>query len=189
MSFKQLKKSAITTSTEFFQNLLSEVELAIENLKKLNEFITLKCGGDSPSFHGVLNLLEDVKRITSKNMENRKKEEKEQTTMHSTTSGKVHGKDEGDEGDEEEQKGSLSQNNPNQGNTIEQAYSVMVEIANFLEIEQPQSPASTLVRIAVAIGKKNFQELLEINMKSGASVINTISELYRVLHQENNNQS
>ena len=68
--------------------------------------------------------------------------------------------------------------------TINQAYDAMAEIADFLEKKQPQSPASTLLRVASRIGKKSFQELLELNMQSGVSVLNTISELYRIFYKK-----
>ncbi len=52
------------------------------------------------------------------------------------------------------------------------------DIGNFLAQAQPQSPSATLIKIALALGEKSFQELLEINMKNGVSIMNTISELH-----------
>lgn len=53
-----------------------------------------------------------------------------------------------------------------------------------MERKQPQSPSSTLLRVASRIGQKSFQELLELNMRSGVSVLNTISELYSIFYKE-----
>jgi flagellin-specific chaperone FliS len=75
----------------------------------------------------------------------------------------------------------INDNKSNRGPTLEEAYRLLGEISAFLEMEQPQSPASTLIKIATSIGKKTFQELMEINMQNGSTVMSTISELYKIL--------
>ncbi|MDR1334294.1 MAG: type VI secretion system protein TssA [Holosporaceae bacterium] len=176
LSLREIRKSVLSTPLEFFQNLVDEVTKALDNLKKLDDFIVEKCGNDtSPSFRGIIDCLEDIKRTTSKNIEDKEKQiaaQKPREQPHQYQS---------EERAAEEQSSSLSAESNSQEPTLDQAYAALAEIAVFLEKQQPQSPASTLVRIAAALGKKNFQELLEVNMKSGTSVINTISELYRVL--------
>jgi hypothetical protein len=177
LSLREIRRSVLTTSLEFFQTLENEVTECIDNLKKLNNFIIEKCGHDnSPSFRGIIDCLDDIKRITSKNLEEKEKQAAAQKPPP------LPQKDETEKILKEDSAlpTTESESQP-QAPTLEQAYAAMAEIAAFLEKEQPQSPASTLIKIAAAIGKKNFQELLEINMKSGASVINTICELYRVI--------
>ncbi|MDR2781182.1 MAG: type VI secretion system protein TssA [Holosporaceae bacterium] len=175
LSMREIRKSVLSTPIEFFQNLQTEIIESINNLKRLDNFIVEKCGNDnSPSFRGIIDYLEDIRRVTSKNIEDKKKQmdsQKLREQQNIVESQQV----------DEVPPTPLTDPEPQQGPTLENAYSAMEEIAIFLEKEQPQSPASTLLRIAGAIGKKNFQELLEINMKSGTSVMNTISELYRAL--------
>jgi predicted component of type VI protein secretion system len=149
---------------------------SIGSLKKLDDFIVEKCGNDnSPSFRGVIDCLEDIKRTTAKNIEDKEKQAaqkpREQPKLQPETLENL----------ENGQESSPPEKNDPQEPTLDHAYAALAEIAAFLEKQQPQSPASTLVRIAASLGKKNFRELLEVNMKSGTSVINTISELYRVL--------
>ncbi|MDR0632353.1 MAG: type VI secretion system protein TssA [Holosporaceae bacterium] len=172
LSLKQLKKSVFATPIEFFQTLKREVELSIEGLKKLDAFIAEKCENDAPSFRALFDCLEDIKRTTDKNLADKQSQIAERSPKQPQNNQSDVSKD-SDSG--------LSEKPAPKGATIEQAYAAMLEIAAFLEKEQPQSPASTLIQIASAIGKKNFQELLEINMKSGTPVMNTISELYRIL--------
>ncbi|MDR1982983.1 MAG: type VI secretion system protein TssA [Holosporaceae bacterium] len=168
LSLKQLKKSVLATSTGFFETLAADVELSIENLKKLDSFIVEKCKDESPSFREIFSCLEDIKRITLKNIVDNRSQMSERSAVNIQDS-------------IEKDLNSKPENLQRSEVTLEQAYAAMQEIADFLEKEQPQSPVSTLIKIAAEIGRKNFQELLEINMKSGASVINTISELHRIL--------
>ncbi|MDR0555937.1 MAG: type VI secretion system protein TssA [Holosporaceae bacterium] len=175
LSLEQLKKSVMEVPLEFFQSLKTDIEQTMESLKNLDSFLTAKCSTDSPSFGKLFECLEDIINITNNNM----KETKVVKALPSPSVQITQGDDSESTVEilELEPMQSFKQNRPN----IEQAYATMAEIAIFLEKEQPQSPAATLIKIAGAIGKKNFQELMEINMKSGTSVIGTISELYRVL--------
>ncbi|MDR1551549.1 MAG: type VI secretion system protein TssA [Holosporaceae bacterium] len=171
LSLSQLKKEILSVPSVFFQNLKKEVELVTENLKQLDNFITAKCGKYSPSFRELFSHLEDIRQITTNNI----------TEIQIVNSTPTQTKDLALE------EGALDVSNMaqipivSQEFNLDKAYASMEEIAEFLEKNQPQSPAATLIKIAGAIGKKNFQELMEINMKSGASIINIISELYRVL--------
>ncbi|MDR2723605.1 MAG: type VI secretion system protein TssA [Holosporaceae bacterium] len=177
LSFKQLKKSILSTSIEFFQVLETEVELSTENLKKLNDFVDQKCSSDSPNFRGIFDCLSEIKRITSKNLQ----EKYFQMQENSTTSHVKHDDVEVIDKNLSSGKTTLPQA------TIEQAYAALDEVAIFLEKAQPQSPAAPLIKIASALGKKNFQELLEINIKSGTSIMTTISDLYRVINTPDKN--
>jgi type VI secretion system protein ImpA len=184
LSLREIRKSILSTPAEFFQNIENDVTESVNNLKKLDGYIVEKCGNDnSPSFRIIIDYLEDIKRITSKNLENKKKQMSSQKPREPLIIANVNEEDDEDKNTEittsasSSPESSSAQKKP----TLENAYAAMEEIAIFLENEQPQSPAATLVKIATIIGKKNFQQLLEINVKSGTSVINTISELYRVL--------
>ncbi|MDR2157847.1 MAG: type VI secretion system protein TssA [Holosporaceae bacterium] len=172
LSLKQLKKNILSTPIEFFKNLETEVKLSAENLKKLNEFVGEKCSNDAPSFRGIFDCLSDVERIISHNLSEKKSQ------MEKNSSDPQIKQD--DDKTTTENSASRSKEIPQSKPSLEQVYNNLNEIAVFLEKEQPQSPASTLIKIAVEIGKKSFQELLEINIKSGL-IVNTISELYRML--------
>jgi type VI secretion system protein ImpA len=188
LSLREIRKSVLATPLEFFQNLMNEITEALDNLKKLNDFIVERCGNDnSPSFRGIIECMEDIKRTTAKNIEEKEKQmatqkQKDQPISSEKTENEaVKGAENEKVNEKVNESENSSSSEESQEPTLENAYAALAEIAVFLEKHQPQSPASTLVRIASALGKKNFRELLEVNMKSGTSVINTISELYRVL--------
>ena len=174
LSFKQLKKSIPTTSLEFLQALETEINYSVENLKKLDNFIGEKYGGDAPSFRNVFDCLGEIGHITSKNLQEKYSQMQEKPEIRCVKQDNIEIIDNSIPAPE---------NNATPPKaTIEQAYATLKEIALFLEKEQPQSPASTLIKIAAAIGKKNFQELLEINTKNNASIAATISELYCMIN-------
>lgn len=177
ISLKSISKQVAITSIATFKNILDRVNESIALVNDLKTFLNEKCPQDSPGFHQLLDYLEDIKRITSKNIELK---EKQQAQTKKVQEAKQTAQPNVDaemtlEGDKAAQ-----QNEP----TINQAYVAMDEIAEFLEKKQPQSPSSTLLRVASKIGKKSFQELLELNMQSGVSVLNTISELYRIFYKK-----
>ncbi|MDR0678136.1 MAG: type VI secretion system protein TssA [Holosporaceae bacterium] len=172
LSLKQLNKSVLATPLEFFETLATDVESSMKNLRKLNDFILEKCKNESPSFRKIFDYLEDIKRITQKNIADKQFQISERSEKIISTN-----KEEDLNLTSERKEQSMEQGKV----SIEQAYIAMEEIAAFLEQEQPQSPVSTLIKIAGVIGRKNFQELSEINIKSGDSVINTIFELHHLL--------
>ncbi|MDR0581049.1 MAG: type VI secretion system protein TssA [Holosporaceae bacterium] len=172
LSFKQLRKGVLSTDIEFFQTLQADIESCVGNLRTLYDFITQKCGNEAPSFKNVFDCLEEIKRITLKNLQDKTSQMQEKHKIISPKQDVVEMVDKNQQ-----------QETPASANaTIAQAYATLDDIANFLEKAQPQSPASSLIKIASAIGKKNFTELLEININSGASIMTTISELYRVIN-------
>ena len=177
LSLKTIGKQVTVTALETFQNILGQTTESINLVNDLKIFLNEKCPQDSPSFHQLLKYLEDIKRITSKNIELKEKQQAhakkvqvEKQTSASTADVEITLEDVGES----------QQKEP----TINQAYNAMDEIAEFLEKKQPQSPSSTLLRVASRIGKKTFQELLELNMQSGVSVLNTISELYSIFYKK-----
>ena len=177
LSLKTIGKQVTVTALETFQNILGQTTESINLVNDLKIFLNEKCPQDSPSFHQLLKYLEDIKRITSKNIELKEKQQAhakkvqvEKQTSASTADVEITLEDVGES----------KQKEP----TINQAYNAMDEIAEFLEKKQPQSPSSTLLRVASRIGKKTFQELLELNMQSGVSVLNTISELYSIFYKK-----
>ncbi len=179
ISLQVIGKQVAITSLETFQNIAAQVDESIQLLGELKAFLDEKCPQESPSFRQLLDYLEDIKRITAKNIELKEKQqarivqkeqlEKAQNVQPATDAEMVL------EDDSESQ---------NKEPTIGQAYDALAEIAEFLEKKQPQSPASTLLKVARRIGKKSFQELLELNMQSGVSVLNTISELYSIFYRK-----
>jgi type VI secretion system protein ImpA len=172
ISFKQLRKSILSTNIEFFQTLQANLESCMENLRILYDFITQKCGDDAPSFKKIFDCLEEIKRITLKNLQDKTPQMREERKAIPPKQDAIEIVD----------KNPPQEAQPSAGATITQAYATLDDIAFFLEKAQPQSPASSLIKIASAIGKKNFTELLEINIDGGASIMATISELYRAIN-------
>jgi hypothetical protein len=188
LSFKQIRKSVVATPIKFLENLELEINTLMENLQTLDKFLTRECQHEAPSFHGIYDNLEDIKRLTSKNLIDKRMQVGEENKKHAVSKESL--ADDENETEASIERTPVNENVSKNKITIEQAYDSLREISVFLGNEQPQSPASTLIKIADAIGKKTFQELLEINMKSGASVMHTISELYKILNtgSENNQQ-
>lgn len=175
ISLNQINKSVISTSTDFFLAINNTISPLLSSVKSLDKFITEKCAYDAPSFRVIISLLEDIKLTNESNL----------STKQAL--------------DEIEYKKKEARNNPqepadchedvnptNTAPSIEQAYTTLGEISTFLAQQQPQSPASTLVKIASIIGKKTFQELLGMYMDNGATVMGTISELQRILSSTEN---
>ncbi|MDR2646209.1 MAG: type VI secretion system protein TssA [Holosporaceae bacterium] len=171
LSFKQLRKSVLSTDVEFFQTLQVDLESCIENLQILYDFITQKCGDEAPSFKNVFDCLEEMKRITLKNLQDKTSQMREERKVISPKQDAIEIID----------KNPSQETQPSADVAIARAYATLDDVALFLEKAQPQSPASSLIKIASAIGKKNFTELLEINI-GGASIMTTISELYRAIN-------
>ncbi|MDR2067572.1 MAG: type VI secretion system protein TssA [Holosporaceae bacterium] len=183
LSLKQIGKSVAVTPLEFFETLKNEINELQDKLKSLNEFLDERCHEEMPSFHEIFSCLKDMEHIVSRSIA-------EKATSSSVVGPKpsegadtaepnaIDGDDNqqtGDGGDENDGAATASYKN------LEGAYETLVGIASFLEREQPQSPAATLIKIASAIGNKTFQELLEINMQNGTSVMHAISELHSIL--------
>ncbi len=173
ISLKQIRKSVLSSSIEFFKKLDADIKSLINSIKELDAFLTEKCGNNAPSFKEVFECLDDIQRTTTQNLADKEKQIAAQKPKVEVVQNDV--------AETQENEESQNPTEPGEEATVEQAYDALREIAVFLEKKQPQSPASILIRIANAIGKKTFTELLEINMKSGASVMSTISELYKIL--------
>jgi type VI secretion system ImpA family protein len=180
LSLKQIKKSVVSTPVEFLEALELKINSLTDKLKSLNNFLNEKSSADAPSFHEFFNILEDIRNITSKNIAD-KKAQMAGAAQKAVAEPVVN--EENDEEDDEEMESGVLQNT-DEPQSLEKTYDTLHELADFLEKAQPQSPAATLLRIAAAIGKKTFSELLEMNIKSGVSVEHVVSELHRALKAE-----
>jgi type VI secretion system protein ImpA len=174
LSLGQIKKSIPATPVEYVESLAAELRVSTENLKKLDEFIVERCGDEAPSFRLLLDYLTDAERITEKNLRIKQTQMAESAAKAQAAADRNADPPPDDDDSEPAQQSSKEP-------TVEEAYNLLRNIGVFLEKKQPQSPAAILIKIASAIGKKNFQELLDINVKGGAPVMSTISDLYRVL--------
>lgn len=177
ISLKELKKSVMSTSVEFLEQIETDVNILATNIKKLDVLLEKLCTDESPSFRKIYDLLNDILHINAKNISDSKgqpKNEKKESVVDTQ-------QNLNDLDDSKDPINSPQHEEKLSGATIDQAYEALNEITVFLEKQQPQSPVSILLKIANAIGKKTFQELLEINMQNGNSVMSTISELYKVL--------
>lgn len=178
VSAKDLKKSVISTSIEFFQQIEIDINIVLESIRMLDVLLEKLCKSEGPSFQKIYDRLNDILHINNQNTSERKTHIKKKEKNLSENSDQERSDESKDERevDFDEKKDDQSG-----GATIDQAYEALNDITIFLEAKQPQSPVSILLKIANAIGKKTFQELLEINMQNGSSVMSTISELYKIL--------
>lgn len=180
LSLRNVKKVLLATSYDFLHFQNENIEKCSVSLKRLADFLSVKYNNDAPSFKDSLENFAAIKRVTDQALEKVKpplpappKEEKTPVSIAGEVGTPESAAAEQDIRQESNKQPEL---------TVEHAYNVLNGIANFLQQKQPQSPASILIKIAAAIGEKSFQELLDINMNSGASVMNTITELYRILN-------
>ena len=183
LTMEQIKKSVSMTPESFYLNVKVETENALNELKLFEDFLNEKCHDDSPSFRSVYECLQDVQQtainclgecLIIKPVKENPPEEEQKIQKPTPESPK----DAEKKVEEAPQPASTGEKKTKKGPTIENAYKVLRDIGNFLAQAQPQSPSATLIKIALALGEKSFQELLEINMKNGVSVMNTISELH-----------
>lgn len=180
LSIRNVKKILLATSYDFLHSQKELTNKCLAELGQLAEFLSEKYNNDAPSFKDVSDNLAVIKRVTEQALEKVRPPRPVQV--------KIEQPEQPISIVEEPEAISESSTEPEQGDdqelelTVEHAYNVLNGIANFLQQKQPQSPASILIKIATAIGEKSFQELLDINMNSGASVMNTISELYKILN-------
>ncbi|MDR1375795.1 MAG: type VI secretion system protein TssA [Holosporaceae bacterium] len=195
LSLKQIGKSVTVTPKDFFESTEKEVSALLDNLKLLNDFLNEKCPEETPSFHEIFVCLKDIELIVSRSATDKKSsfvsggQKRSDEAAEHVDRQPIDGDDafQSDDGSDGNDKATTKAHE-----TLESAYETLVKIAAFLEKEQPQSPASTLIKIASAIGNKTFQELLEINMQNGTSVMRVISELHGLLSVDSsgtNNQN
>lgn len=184
---KDIKKVVLSSSINFFQTLSVDLNNLIENFQELDRFLTDKCKTDAPSFAEILNCLNDIQRINAKNLADKQAQidEERQKALIQQQQLQMQQR----EAEQADSPAPAETQSTSDEPTIEEAYRALQDIAFFLERKQPQSPASILIKIASAIGTKTFKELLEINMNSGASVMSTISELYKILNNNSHTAS
>ena len=192
LTMEQIKKSVSMTPESFYITVRTETENALSELKLLEDFLTEKCGDETPSFRNVYESLQDVQQTATNCLSeclvlNVPKEEPPQETKTQETTPESSENTEKRPEEAPQQASAEEKKPPKKGPTIENAYKVLRDIGNFLAQAQPQSPSATLIKIALALGEKSFQELLEINMKNGVSVMNTISELHLAVNGRDEN--
>lgn len=181
VSPKDLQKSVLSTPIDFFEDIKTKLESIISNMKRLDDLINGYCPKDAPSFRTVYDMLDDIQRTNTKNLESKKKQMAETRRLQEIQQAKSREQALSNDNDNETPSTEVAEPEDDEKPTVDQAYQLIGNIAAFLEKEQPQSPSSLLLKIAGAIGKKTFQQLMEINMSNGSNVVGTISELYKVL--------
>lgn len=206
------QKSFGSTATDFMAATDKGVQEALEEVKNLENFLNSKCERDAPSFRNVYDNLNEIKQLNGKNFEERLKaeaeaeakrqaqlavEEAERKALEAAavnSGGDIAAKDgSGSSGNNggnggNGRTGGTGENGGTDGSdgtheaTLDEAYKALNDIAAFLEQQQPQSPSSVLVRIASAIGKKSFKELMGIETKTGSTFMGTIADLYEIFY-------
>lgn len=164
ITLDQIRKILQASSNDFLQAQKKEVEQSVVQIKRVIDFVNKHSTGESPGFSKPLEYFETLQTICDKTLEQKKSSEEESAAQT-----------------KEEVKPETSQEQKIETDSIEKAYLELEDISKFLEKAQPQSPASTLIKIAINIGKKSFNELLDINTKNNSAVMNTIFELYKML--------
>jgi len=180
ISLKDIRKSFVATSYDFLHNQNELIEKIFTYIKQLEKFLDEKYANEAPSFRKIVDRLNAIKHETETALKTVKPAETQIEPVETI--------DEISEEDDEDKPIVIEEDIKNTSDelSVSKAYELLDKIATFLEKEQPQSPASILIKMARTIGAKSFQELLDLNMNSGVSVMNTISELYKILVSEKN---
>ena len=175
LSLDKVRKNLSATSTNFLQNQKDNVKQVIMRINELIVFLN-KSEAESPSFKNPLNYLNTMESLSDQalgKIQTTQKVENTITINNEKPSTPIH------------EKNIQSKEEV----TVENVYTTLDKIAIFLEEKQPQSPVSVLLKIASVIGKKSFQELLDINAKSNSTLMNTIFELHNILNAEKNTET
>lgn len=182
---KNFRKSVSVTPLTFFKDLDTCINCISENLRKLDDTLSNFCKENAPSFRHIYEHINDIRQINEKHVGDRAKLEAAEVAQRRQAAAEAAERQRQREQSEyvtinDDLLGDAVSNEDDQSQspTIEHAYEVLQNIAVFLQKEQPQSPSYILIKIAGEIGKKSFQELMEINSKNGTSIMGTISELY-----------
>jgi type VI secretion system protein ImpA len=185
LTLNDLAKSVADTPLEFFQQLGADCTNTLESLKKFGDLLDQLQKNESPSFNTFYTRLQDIQRINAKNLQDKATILQVETARRKKIQEERAAKA-GEEMDTLDITATAHEAAAPREATVDQAYEALGDIAAFLERKQPQSPASMLLKIASFIGKKTFRELMEVNMQNGATVIGTISELYKILKMPEN---
>jgi type VI secretion system protein ImpA len=146
------------TPIEFYQGLYQDLELGIEALTVLSDYLDEKCKEQSPSLLGIKELLVDIKETLAAQLKNR--------GLFSSSQGD----DELDESEGGEQLTSSSPDNHNGGNhnggngqvkSREMAYAKLAEAADYLMQDDPHSPVPYLIYKAIEWGNLNTAQLYQ----------------------------
>lgn len=172
LSLQTIGKQVAETPVEVFHEILEQITKAEDNMNRLKSLLNEKCDQESPSFQTLMNEITDIKRITQKNIELKSAQQIQMAKVEQTQAT--------NEVPVEIDTNAVINNEPESSEpTLAQAYSALAELSVFLEEKQPQSPAAMLIKVANHIGKKSFQELLDIDAPNG-SILNAIYDLYRI---------
>lgn len=178
LNVQKVTSILLATPSEFLSNRLQEITKLRTSIQSLDEFLTSKQKYDAPTIRKFIDNINIIDRVLTKTLQTQKPPKIQtkanqhdiqptqqdidaayiQKSQHATTT--------------------VIHKEP----TLQDVYSDLRKIADFLEKHQPQSPAAILVRIAVMLGDKSFNEIMKISLEHNSSVISTISELYKLLN-------
>jgi len=153
---EDFKHSQNSTSTDFYKDLLSHTQMALDETSKINRFISQQCPG-YPSILNQVNLfLSEIEYFTKKVLSERGKLMPESSLEISENSTIP-------------QDRVLVKLPTSALNSRQEAYQRLEEIANYLTTIEPHSPTPYLIKRAISWGHMSLMEVLEeiIHDKNG----------------------
>lgn len=194
ITFQDLHKSGILTDLDFLKKIDSNLNDIFNSLNALDKFLVEKCGNQSPSFKILRDHLLDIQKINSTNLQNKiaelKSEEESRVEKQNVIDEQnaaqeaeenAHSSENADE-DSSEKPTNFAESSSNARNSkqaVQNAYDMLNDISQCLELESAQGPSAMLIKIANDIGQKTFSELLDSDSQNGTVIIHTILELYK----------
>lgn len=164
MTRVRFDNAAMLTPRSYYQTLEDDLLLVVDEVKKLDSFLTDKCGNDSPSFRQLIVLLEEMTRFAQQQLRERAGEISMPTgeaIVHPDGSGEAPAMYDAPSQESQPSSG---------GGPIRSradAYRRLLEAAEYLQRTEPHSPTPYLVKRAVAWGNMSLMELLREVVRNG----------------------
>lgn len=163
------QQSAMLTSTDYYTDLLSDVESAMDSLSELDAILEAALESDAPSLRQLWSTIEPIREFIVSILSQREKpvdhsqaEEMSHATVQDPT------------------EGSMSTDLPIMGGPIRSradAYRRLAEAADYLARTEPHSPTPYLVRRAIAWGGMQLNDLLVELVRDNSQ----LAEIFRLL--------
>lgn len=171
--------SVTSTDTNFYVNVLEDLNSATDACASLQELLNEKCGRQSPSLHQFRESLRDVQQLVEDVLHARSEDPSFAMEDQETTMGQELGHEPGDEGREDEP--GLWSNGPIRSRA--EAYHRLSEAADYLLRTEPHSPAPYLVKRAVEWGNMSLFELFQQIIRNDGEM-QEIDRLLRLTRKE-----